>query len=282
MININNVSKHYRCNTAINNISTSIDEGKIYCLLGCNGAGKTTLMNLIAGRINCDSGIIDIDGTKVCTSSMPSSISFIDSLSVQFNTQTKKLIDMAGALNSKFDKAFALEMARKFRLNLDKKYGQLSFGMKTMFNTLINLASGKKIVLLDEPLLGLDAVVRNKFYSILNESMLHSQRTIIISTHLIDEMIKYAEELIIMDKGSIIFRCTTNDIDEKALSITGITSHIESLDNSINIFAKKQVGKYTTAYLYDDINNIPKGFSAQHIGLQEFFINMVGGDYDEE
>lgn len=282
MINLSDISKCYGHSMAINHITAKIDDGKVYCLLGCNGAGKTTLMKLMAGYINTDTGQIEIADKPVGTAKMPNAVSFIESKATQFNTKLKKLIRMASSLDDRFDSDFAKDMVKKFHLDSNKRYGQLSFGMQTMFNTLLSLASGRKIILLDEPVLGLDAVMRNKFYALLNESMAHNPRTIIISTHLVDEMIKCAEELIIMDKGDILFRCTINDIDEKAFSLTGITSDVEPAIKSLNVLAQKTVGNYTTAFLFDEPAKIPNNFAIQHIGLQNFFINMVGGDYDEE
>lgn len=282
MINLYDISKCYGHTTAINHITAKIDVGKIYCLLGCNGAGKTTLMKLMAGYINTDTGRIEIAGKPVGTAKMPDAVSFIESSATQFNTELKNLIQMASSLDDRFDSAFAKDMVKKFHLDRNKRYGQLPFGMQTMFNTLLSLASGRDIILLDEPLLGLDAVMRNKFYNLLNESMAHNPRTIIISTHLIDEMIKCVEELIIMDKGNILFRCTIDDIDEKAFSLTGITSDVEPAIRSLNVLAKKTVGKYTTAFLFDEPDKITDKIAIQHMGLQDFFINIVGGDYDEE
>lgn len=282
MINLYDISKCYGNTMAINHITAKIDNGKIYCLLGCNGAGKTTLMKLMAGYINTDTGRIEIADTLVDTAKMPDTVSFIESKATQFNTKLNKLIQMASSLDDRFDSVFAKDMMKKFRLDGNKSYGQLSFGMKTMFNTLLSLASGREIILLDEPLLGLDAVMRNKFYALLNASMAHNPRTIIISTHLVDEMIKCAEELIIMDKGKILFRCTINEIDEKAFSLTGITSDVEPVIKSLNVFAQKAVGKYTTAFIFDEPTKVPNNFTIQHIGLQDFFINIVGDDYDEE
>jgi len=151
-----------------------------------------------------------------------------------------------------------------------------------MFNTLLSLASNRKIILLDEPLLGLDAIMRNKFYNLLNDSFENYPRTIMLSTHLIDEMTKSAEELIILDKGKVILRSTINDIDEKAYSITGAAGAIVPVLKNLNVISSKTIGEHTTAYIFDEQPEIPAALAVQSVGLQEFFINLVGGDFDEE
>lgn len=282
MIKLKNVSKRYDKSIAIDNISMDIDENKIYCLLGCNGAGKTTLMKMIAGHINTSDGDIEVNGNLVSTAKMPCDVSFIDNRATQFNTSLVKLVIMASRFDERFDKDFALKMIRKFHLDKDKRFGQLSFGMQTMFNTLLSLASSREIVLLDEPLLGLDAIMRNKFYNLLNDSFENDPKTIIISSHLIDEMTKSAAELIIFDKGKILFRSTINEIDEKAYSITGTTKAITSVVENLHVIRKKTFGGHTIAYIFDKPTTAPEGVSIQSIGLQEFFINLVGEDFDDE
>lgn len=282
MIRLQNVTKRYGNSVAIDNISINFDENKIYCLLGCNGAGKTTLMKMMAGHINASGGSIEIDGKCVSTANMPDAVSFIENRAAQFNTRLDNLISMASELDGKFDMAFALRMAKKFHLDISKKYRQLSFGMQTMFNTLLSLASNRKVILMDEPLLGLDAIMRNKFYNLLNDSFEHCPRTIILSTHMIDEMTKSAEELIVLDNGKIIFRAAIDDIDEKAYSVTGTAGAVASFIKNLNVINSKNIGGYTTAFIYDEKTKVPAMLSVQSIGLQEFFINLVGGDYDEE
>jgi len=282
MIKLQNVTKRYRNSIAVDDISLSLDENKIFCLLGCNGAGKTTLMKMIAGQINSDSGNIEVNGKFVNAAKMPCDVSFINNRAKQFNTKLKNLVNMAGDLDERFDKEFAFRMIKRFHLNKDKKFNQLSFGMQTMVNTLLSFASNRSIVLLDEPLLGLDAVMRNTFYNLLRDSFEIKPRIIIISTHLIDEMTRSAEELIIVDQGKLLLRSTINDVDEKAFSVSGTTKSIVPTLDNLNVLSSKTIGGHTTAYIFDDRYKIPSGTSVNPIGLQEFFINLVGGDYDEE
>jgi len=282
MIKLKNVSKHYGKSNAIDNISMNIDENKIYCLLGCNGAGKTTFLKMIAGHINPSAGEIEVNGNSVSTAKMPEDISFIDNRAKQFNTSLDKLVLMAARYDDRFDLEFALKMITKFHLNKDKKFGQLSFGMQIIFNTLLSLASNRQIVLLDEPLLGLDAIMRNKFYNLLNDSFEKNPKTIIISSHLIDEMTRSAGELLILDEGKLLFRSPISDIDEKAYSLIGTTEAVVPVLETLNVINVKTLGRHTTACVFDKHVPMADGISVQSVGLQEFFINLVGGDFDEE
>jgi ABC-2 type transport system ATP-binding protein len=281
MISLKDVTKHYQHTTALDHVTAEFSENKIYCLLGRNGAGKTTLLKLIAGHINTTSGQINVYNHPVNTSMMPECVNFIENRAAQFNTKVGSLLQMARDLDDDFDYDYAQSMVKRFRLDDNKKYKQLSFGMQTMLTTLMGLASNSKVVLLDEPVLGFDAIMRKEFYELLNDSFENHPRLIIISTHLIDEIAKSAEQLVILDKGKIIFQASVNDIDEKAYSITGRDEDVKSILDGLNVIGRKTIGGYTTAFIFDERDKLPPHLTVQPIGLQDFFVNMVGGNENE-
>ncbi len=281
MISLQDVTKHYPHTTALDHVTAEFSENKIYCLLGRNGAGKTTLLKLIAGHINTTSGQINVCDHLVNTSMMPECVNFIENRAAQFNTKVGSLLKMARDLDDDFDYDYAQSMVKRFRLDENKKYKQLSFGMQTMLTTLMGLASNSKVVLLDEPVLGFDAIMRKEFYELLNDSFENHPRLIIISTHLIDEIAKSAEHLVILDKGKFVFQASVNDIDEKAYSITGRDEDVKTILDGLNVIGRKTIGGYTTAFIFDERDKLPPNLTVQPIGLQEFFVNMVGGNENE-
>ena len=124
---------------------------------------------------------------------MPEDISYIESGAVQFDKRVSNLIDMACELQKDFDRDFALKMVKRFELDPKKRFEKLSLGMKTMLTTILTLANTSKVVLLDEPTLGFDAIMRHQFNMLLLESYQAHPRLIIVSTHLIDEIAKVTE-----------------------------------------------------------------------------------------
>jgi ABC-2 type transport system ATP-binding protein len=278
MIEIKNVTKEYGSTVALDRISLKIPEHGIYCLLGRNGAGKTTLMKLLAGHIAATDGRIAIDGKGVSPSRMPDCVNYIESGSVQFNMRVSQLISTAAELQEDFDLDFAREMIEKFELSSTKKYKQLSFGMKTMLTTIITLANNSKIILLDEPTLGFDAIMRDQFNTLLLDSYHASPRMIIVSTHLIDEIAKVTERLIIIDKGRILLETGIDDIDEKAYTLSGSVSAVEPLLEGLNCIGKTTAGSVMAAHIYGDRIAPPEGVGIDRLSLQDFFINIVGGN----
>lgn len=281
MIKFSNVTKTYKSTTAIKNISFDICENKIYCLLGRNGAGKTTFLKLIAGHLNASEGEIMIDNQKVSTSNMPACVNFIESKSSQFNLRVDALINLANSLQDDFDLEFAKSMIKKFELDESKKYKQLSYGMQTMLTTLLSLASNSKVIILDEPILGFDAIMRERFYELIQTSFEYYPRIIIVSTHLIDEISRVAEDIIIMEQGSILLHSSINDIDTKAYALTGQTNEVKNATKGLNVIGEKTVGGFTTAYIFGDRILLKDSIKLKSLGLQEFFINIVEGDKDE-
>ena len=277
MIELTNVTKKYGRTAAIDCLSLNIPGNGIYCLLGRNGAGKTTLMKLLAGHINASGGQITIDGKRVLPSHMPDNVNYIESGSAQFNMKVSALIDTAAALQDSFDRDFAQEMAERFELKSQKKYKQLSCGMKTMLTTIITLANNSRVILLDEPTLGLDAIMRNQFNTLLLESYQAHPRIIVVSTHLIDEIAKVTERLIIINNGQLIIEAGIDDIDEKAYTLTGPSRAVLPLLEGLNCIGQTTVGSMTAAHIYGNRITPPAGVMIDRLGLQDFFINIVGG-----
>jgi len=277
MIELANLSKKYGNTKAIDQISLSLPESGIYCLLGRNGAGKTTLMKLLAGHIAASGGEISMEGMRVSPGHMPEDVSFIESGSVQFNMRVSELIDAAAGLQEEFDRDFAREMAERFELNPKKKFKQLSFGMKTMLTTIVTLANNSKAILLDEPTLGFDAIMRDQFNSLLLASYHANPRLMIISTHQIDEIAKVTERLIIIDKGRILLEAGINDIDEKAYTLSGQQAAVLPVLDGLNCIGKTTAGSVIAAHIYDKRIAPPDGVSIDRLSLQDFFINIVGG-----
>lgn len=278
MIEFKNVTKNYARTTALNNFSIKINKPGIYCLLGRNGAGKTTMLKTLAGHIVASSGTVLVNNSQVSTFAMPAGVHYIESDASQFNIKLDDLFRAAADINPLFDVRFALEIAERFQLDRKKRYKQLSFGMKAMVNTLIAMSSGREILLLDEPVLGFDPVMRRIFYDMLQESNAVKPKTIIVSTHIIDEISKVAEQLIIIDSGKLVLFCDINEIDEKAYCVTGTAENVKMATKGLRVLSEMKAGGFLSQYIYDLRINESDKYSITALGLQDFFISLVGGD----
>ncbi|AIW84534.1 ABC transporter family protein [Bacillus mycoides] len=278
MIKLSNVTKYYGENEGLRNFSVTLDSPGIYCLLGKNGAGKTTFLKLIAGHHNASTGNVTVNGNPVDMLHMPEQVHFVASDAEHFNMRIKDLFKTANELNSQFDIEFAMGIVRKFKLNLSKKYEQASFGMKVMVNTILGMASNKDVIILDEPVLGFDAITRKNFYDLLQECNEQKPKIIIVSTHLIDEISRVAGKLLIIDKGELKLYADTNDIDEMAYSVTGPVDVVEQVTKGLNIIGVKNVGGFVSQYVFDKPIEDTETVIISPLGLQDFFISLVGDE----
>ena len=276
MIKFQNTTKNYGRITALQDFSITIEKMGLYCLLGRNGAGKTTMLKTLAGHIAATSGNVMVKGKTVGMLSMPEDVYFVETGAAQFNTRLTNLFKAASEINPAFDMALAMEMARKFELDTKKKFKQLSFGMKAMASTLLALSSGKDILILDEPVLGFDPVMRKTFYELLQKSCEARPKTIIISTHIIDEIAKVAEQLIIIDKGQLKLYCDMNELDEKAYCVTGPIENVRTATEGLQVIHETKAGGFISRYIYDSRIEESENYSISALSLQDFFIGLVG------
>ncbi len=276
MIELKQVTKQYGQATVLKNITLSIDEPGIYCLLGRNGAGKTTLLKSIAGYQNITQGTIEVDGKIITTSTLDTGVSYIENFAKHFNLPVRKLLRIASEVNPNYDDDFASEMMERFELDGKKKFHHLSLGMKTMVSTIICLASNKEVILLDEPVLGFDAIMRVEFYDMLTESFQKHPRIIIVSTHIIEEIAKTIQKLIIIDKGNVRFFDTLQSVEAKAFCISGMQKDVEAATRNLNIIGQDTVGGLITRYIFDAPPEQTASLEIHPLSLQDFFIQLVG------
>ena len=276
MVELKQATKQYGQATVLKNITLSIDEPGIYCLLGRNGAGKTTFLKSIAGYQNITKGTIQVDGKTITTSTLDTGVSYIENFAKHFNLPVRILLCIASEVNPNYDYDFASEMMERFELDGKKKFHQLSLGMKTMVSTIICLASNKSVVLLDEPVLGFDAIMRVEFYDMLTESFQKHPRIIIVSTHIIEEIAKTIQKLIIIDKGSVRFFDTLQSVETKAFSISGLRKDVEAATSNLNIIGQDTIGGLVTKYVFDIPPEQTASLEIHPLSLQDFFIHMVG------
>lgn len=276
MIEMVGVTKRYRQTPVLRSISMTIDAPGIYCLLGRNGAGKTTWLKSVAGYQNISEGKILVDGKAVSTAAMDTGVSYIENFAKHFNLPVRRLLRIAGELNPEFDFDFAFEMMDRFELDGKKKFNHLSLGMKTMVSTIVCLSSNKRVILLDEPVLGFDAIMRVEFYDMLAESFRRHPRIILVSTHIIEEIAKTIQKLIIIDRGSIRFFDTLQAVEEKAWSVSGLKRNVDAATQGLRVIGEENVGGLVTRCIFDAPPQAGNSLEIAPLSLQDFFIQMVG------
>ncbi len=289
-IQCSNITKSFEGTKVIDNVSLNIEENKIYGLLGRNGAGKTTLMKILSGQLFPNSGTVNIfNENYTIDMNLSDKLCFIrDSLMFPKTMKQKDIFLSASEAYPNWDNNFYKELIEIFEVDLNKSYKNLSKGMQTITGLIIGLSSRTPIVIFDEPYSGIDAFFREKFYDILLKDYCKNPRTIILSTHLIDEMSKILENIIIIHKGKITINSDVETLINKGLSVSGAAKKVDALTENKNCIFEETIGTIKNVILFDDITNNEKaemtsnGLNLGAVSLQKLFVNLDGKELGEK
>lgn len=286
-IEFKNISKLYKGSkenkAALKNISFSLIENKIYGLIGSNGAGKTTLLKLIANYIYPSSGEISFnDPTSIDNSNIQQDICFMGDRQPLFNSyNSKTLFQVASSFYPNWDHDYSQRLINDFSLDISKKYSKLSKGEKGKVNIIIALASRSKITIFDETYISLDAPSRIKFFNLLIEDYTENPRTVIISTHYIDEVSKLFEDIILIDDGQLLVHESKDNLEEKSLTIFGAKDLGEKLLEGVNVTHKESFGKMCSFSVYDTLPETlikqlrEHNFQISITSVEKWFVHMI-------
>lgn len=286
-IEIKNITKKYKDVKALDDVSVSFESGKIYGLLGRNGAGKSTLINIIANRIFPDEGEILIDGMKAKENMGVHEKIFCMSEADLYDRdlKVKEHFKWTARFYDSFDLNKALELAGKFNLDTNKRFKALSKGYQSIFKLIIALTLNVPYVIFDEPVLGLDANHRELFYGLLLQEFERGGQTLILATHLIEEVANIIEEVVLIDKGRILLQESVEILLATGYSVSGLAQEVDSYCQGRNVIGSEQLGGLKVSYILGEKTALPKGSNLQisAMNLQKLFVKLTekGGNENE-
>jgi ABC-2 type transport system ATP-binding protein len=229
---------------AVNDASFRVEENQIYGLLGRNGAGKTTLMQLLTGQQFASEGSVRVFGQNpVENAPVLQRTCFIkESQKYPDDFQPRHVFRSAAWFFPNWDADFAAQLAAEFRVPLTRKMKKLSRGQVSAVGVIVGLASRAPLTFFDEPYLGLDAVARQLFYDRLIEDFGEHPRSIILSTHLIDEVSNLLEHVIVIDEGRIIIDAPADELRGSVTNLVGAASAVDAFIGSRPVLHRDGVG----------------------------------------
>lgn len=278
-IEIKNVTKRYPNVTALDNVSFSFQQGRIYGFLGRNGAGKSTLINIIANRIFPDAGEVFIDGLPAKENMAVHEKIYCMSETDLYDTslKVKDLFKWTSRFYSSFDLDKAFSIASQFNLDTNKKFRTLSKGYQSILKLTIALSLDIPYVIFDEPVLGLDANHRELFYHLLLEAFEEKERTIILATHLIEEVASLIEEVVLINDGKILLKDSVEHLMDSGYCISGLSSDVEAYSKNKNVIGCDELGGLKLVYILGEKEELPPGSRLQisNLNLQKLFIKLT-------
>lgn len=278
-IKIANITKRYGDIYALDHVNLNFEAGKIYGLLGRNGAGKSTLLKAISNRIFPDDGAIYLNDQPVMENDEVLHQMYLMSEEEMY-PKTMKIKDVF-RWTDEFYGCFHIEkakqLAKKFELNINKKVKDLSTGYQSIYKLIIALSLDVPYIFLDEPILGLDANHREMFYKLLLETYMEKQQTIVIATHLIEEIANLIEEIIILKDGKIIVNQPVEDILAAGYSISGMAKDIDTYCEGKKVLGFDVLGGLKTAYIMGEIDetSLKDTMEINPLNLQKLFVELT-------
>ncbi|MFX3636514.1 MAG: ABC transporter ATP-binding protein [Candidatus Pristimantibacillus sp.] len=285
VIEVNQLTKSYGKVTAVDAVSFAIESNKIYGLLGRNGAGKTTIMHMLTAQIFATSGELKVFGeTPYENHKVLNQICFIkESQKYPDNYRILDVLELSSSLFPNWDKDYAASLAKEFRLPLKRRIKKLSRGMHSSVGIVVGLASRAPLTIFDEPYLGLDAVSRALFYDQLIEDYSENPRTIILSTHLIDEVSRLLEHIIVVDNGSIIIDEDADELRAGSYSVAGSASKVEAFVEGRTVLSRESFGALLNAAVLGKLSQAEKkqaeslGLELASVSLQQLIVHLTNG-----
>lgn len=244
-IEVRDVSRNYRGATALDAVSVTFEKDMIHGLLGRNGAGKTTLMSLITAQDWPSSGEITVFGQAPHENEqvLPQ---------ICFVREEQKYIDDAKASHAfaaaalafpNWDWELAERLKQDFKVPEKTRIKKMSRGQRSAVGVIIGLASRAEVTFFDEPYMGLDAVARQLFYDRLLEDYAENPRTIVLSSHLIDEVAHLIENVVVIDQGRILMDEPVEQLRDRAVTLVGRADAVAEISGTREVLHHEELGR---------------------------------------
>jgi ABC-2 type transport system ATP-binding protein len=267
VIECTGLTKTYLRKPVLNNLTFSIEENTITGLIGRNGAGKTTLLKILAGFIQETSGKVRVfdDGPFNSLFVSTNSIFVDDQMIFPPALQLQEILEVAGSFYPNWDMKLAKGLAKYFDFDPKNYHNRLSKGKTSTFNSIIGLAARCPLTILDEPTTGMDEAVRKDFYRALLKDYLAHPRTIMISSHHLNEIGDLLEDVLLIKDGKKHLHLPISELKEWAIGIKGPTEKVLEITNGEDLIYENRIGAGT---MYAVVKNNFGSLEIEKAGLE--------------
>lgn len=291
MIEVRNVMKEFDGFRALDDMSMTVPTGAVYGIVGPNGAGKSTIIRHLTGIYRQDAGEITIDGTPVFENpEVKSRIAYIpDDIFYYANASIREMMDFYRSIYPHFDAERFKKLADVFGLDPKRQMRRLSKGMQKQAAFWIAVSLRPEILILDEPVDGLDPVMRRRIWSIIMADVAENGTTVLVSSHNLRELEDVCDSVGIMNKGKIMIERSLNELQENIVKIQLALPDGESLPEGLDILHKSNTGRLQSLIMHGTQEDLTEKLQSAHplfidavpLTLEEIFIYELGGaDYE--
>ncbi len=269
--------KAFSGKVAIDNVNLSVEEGRILGVIGPNGAGKTTLLNAVLGLTPYE-GTLRVLGRNPWTQrdQLMRDVSFIADVAVlpRWLRVSHALEYMAG-VHPRFDRAKAEAFLARTTIKRTSKVSELSKGMVTQLHLALVMAIDARLLVLDEPTLGLDILYRKQFYDSLLNDYFDGTRTILITTRQVEEIQNVLTDVLFINNGRIVFTSSMEDFEARYLEVTVGPDHLADASSLKPIYARHVFGRSTLLFDGVDRHRLQQLGDVRSPSLADLFLAMM-------
>lgn len=250
------LTKRYHGHTAVDAATFTIEADSIVGLLGGNGAGKTTLMSLLTGQTFATGGSVRVFGEPPLENDrVLARMCFVrESLRYPNNFKVEHVLSAGRRFYPSWDAELAEHLVDEFDLPRNRQIQKFSRGMTSAVGIVIGLASRAPITIFDEPYLGLDASARQRFYDQLLADYSEHPRTVVLSSHLVDEIAKLLDHVLLLDRGRLVLDAPADDLRGRTVTLTGRAEEVDELARPFRVLRREALGSLATATVYGDLD----------------------------
>lgn len=290
-----NLAIHYDDTVAVGDVAFTLQPGRIHGLLGRNGSGKTTLLSVLAGLRRPSRGRVLVDGEDPFENArvMAGTCLIRESGDVIGTDRVSQVLEFAAALRPNWDDDLAARLVERFGLPLDKKPNALSRGQRSALGVVLGLAARAPLTMLDEVYLGMDAPTRYAFYDELLADYVEHPRTIILSSHLIDEIERLFEGVLVLHEGQVIVDDDADSIRGRGASVTGPADVVDSFiarlaADGIRELRAQTLGNTKQVSIFGVLDAVTRaqartlGLDIGSVTLQDLFVHLTDNSHGRE
>src|SRR6059058_1620988 len=275
--------KVFGTTVALDDVDLRVEEGRILGIIGPNGAGKTTLLNAILG-LTAYQGELRVLGRDpwAARDELMRDVSFIADVAVLPRwTRVTQLLDYVAGVHPRFDRAKAESFLIKTTIKHRSRVRELSKGMVAQLHLAIVMAIDAKLLVLDEPTLGLDILYRKQFYdSLLNDYFDHS-RTIIVTTHQVEEVQDVLTDLIFIDRGRIVLQCSMEEFDSRYVEVMVNPEHVGAARALKPIHERPVFGRSVLLFDHVDRDQLAALGEVRRPSIADLFVAVMSNNANQ-
>ena len=274
-----NVSKSFGSTKAVDDVSFSIESGRITGLIGPNGAGKTTLLKAVLGLTDCEGtlSVLGLDPFKQRKELMQN-ICFIADVAVLPRwIRVSQLLDFVEAVHPNFSRKKAEGLLQQTKVSAGAKVRQLSKGMVTQLHLSIITAIDAKLLILDEPTLGLDIIFRKEFYSNLLNDYFDGERTIVITTHQVEEIENLLTDVMFINDGKIVLNANMESLPEQFVELMTSGESVDEARKLGPFYEREVFGKNVLTFDGISREKLSPFGEVRTPGIADLFVAKIKG-----